>query len=188
VDQALELAFRRSPLAHVGIGALRRPAGATVYAAGEIGPITLLPACPDMASFRQAPYPPLADGVVRFVGQPIAACLAPTRAEAEELVAACHCDMSGLPAVPDMTAALAPDAPLLHPGWTDNRYAVGRVRSGDIASLAAPLRICRRVSLGRQSASPTEPRALLAVRFDATPVTAERVHAAMRARRNGRSW
>ena len=163
VDHALELAFLRSPLAHARIGALHRPAGATVCAAGEIGPITLLPAGPDMASFRQAPYPPLADGVVRFVGQPIAACVAPTRAEAEELAAACHCDMSDLPAMPDVTAALAPGAPPLHPGWADNRYAVGRIRGGDIAALAAPLRIRRRLSLGRQSASPMEPRALLAV-------------------------
>lgn len=160
---ALELAFLRSDVAHGGITALHRPPGAAVYAAGELGPLVLLPAGPDMPSFRQAPYPPLADGVVRFVGQPIAACVAPTRAEAEDLVAACRCELVSLPALPDVGSALARSAPVLHAGWSDNRYATGRVRGGDLASLDAPLRIRRRVSLGRQSASPMEPRAVLAL-------------------------
>jgi carbon-monoxide dehydrogenase large subunit len=160
---ALHVAFLRSDVAHGRIVALHRPAGAAVYAAGELGRIGLLPAGPDMPAFRQAPYPPLADGVVRFVGQPIAACLAATRAEAEDLLAACHAEVTPLPALADVAAALAPGAAPLHPGWADNRYATGRVRGGDVASLGAPLRIHRRVSLGRQSASPIEPRAMLAV-------------------------
>ena len=70
---ALELAFLRSDVAHGRIASLHRPDGGAVFAADEIGPIRLLPAGPDMPGFRQAPYPPLANGVVRFVGQPIAA-------------------------------------------------------------------------------------------------------------------
>jgi carbon-monoxide dehydrogenase large subunit len=157
----LELAFLRSPVAHGRITALLRPENAPVFAAGEIGPVTLLPAGPDMPGFRQAPYPPLADGVVRFVGQPIAACLAPTRAEAEDLVAACAAEIEALPALPDVPAALA--AAPIHPGWADNRYGSGHITAGDLAALDAPIRLRRRLSLGRQSAAPIEPRALLAV-------------------------
>lgn len=160
---ALELAFLRSDVAHGRITALHRPEGGAVFAAGELGLSRLLPAGPDMPTFRHAPYPPLADGVVRFVGQPIAACAAPTRAEAEDLVAACSVIIEPLPPLPSVATALAPGAPALHPGWTDNRYGTGRVRGGDVSSLDAALRIRRRVSLGRQSASPMEPRALLAV-------------------------
>ncbi len=159
----LELAFLRSPVAHGRIKALRRPGSAPVFAAGEIGPITLLPAGPDMPSFRQAPYPPLAEDVVRFVGQPIAACLAANRFAAEDLVAQCEAEIETLPALPDVAAALAPSAVALHPGWADNRYASGHVKAGDVAALDAPLKIRRRLSLGRQSAAPMEPRAMLAV-------------------------
>jgi carbon-monoxide dehydrogenase large subunit len=134
-----------------------------VFTAEDLGPLPLLPAGPDMPGFRQAPYPPLADGHVRFVGQPIAACAAPTLAAAEDLLAACEALIDPLPALPDVAAALAPGARPLHSGWTDNRYATGRVRGGDLGALAAPLRIRRRLSLGRQSASPLEPRAMLAV-------------------------
>ncbi len=159
----LELAFLRSPVAHGRITALHRPAGAPVFAAGEIGPLTLLPAGPDMPGFRQAPYPPLADGVVRFVGQPIAACLGENRGAVEDLVARCEADIATLPALRDVAAALTPGAPLLHPGWADNAYGSGQVKGGDVASLDAPLKIRRRLSLGRQSAAPMEPRAMLAV-------------------------
>ena len=159
----LELAFLRSPVAHGRILGLRRPDGATVFVAGEIGSIALQPAGPDMPGFRQAPYPPLADGVVRFAGQPIAACLAESRFAAEDLVAACEAEIAPLPPLPDVAAALGANAPPLHPGWADNRYASGQVKAGDLAALDAPLRIRRRLSLGRQSASPMEPRAMLAV-------------------------
>jgi carbon-monoxide dehydrogenase large subunit len=159
----LQLAFLRSPVAHGRITALHRPADAMVFAAGEIGPVTLLPAGPDMPGFRQAPYPPLADGVVRFVGQPIAACLAENRSAAEDLVARCEAEIAALPALRDVPAALAPGAPILHPGWADNAYGSGRVQGGHIAGLDAPLRLRRRLGLGRQSAAPMEPRAMLAV-------------------------
>jgi carbon-monoxide dehydrogenase large subunit len=155
----LEVAFLRSPLAHGRITALHRPDGAAVFAAGEIGAITLLPAGPDMPGFKPAPYPPLADGVVRFVGQPIAACLAATRAEAEDLVAACGDDLEALPALRDVPTALA--AAPIHPGWADNIFCSGHLRAGAIPD--APIRIQRRLSLGRQSAAPMEPRAMLAV-------------------------
>ena len=160
---ALHLAFLRSPVAHGRLSGLRRPPGGWVFTAEDLGPLPLLPAGPDMPGFRQAPYPPLADGHVRFVGQPIAACAAPTLAAAEDLLAACEALIDPLPALPDVAAALSPGARPLHAGWTDNRYATGRVRGGDLPALAAPLRIHRRVSLGRQSASPLEPRAMLAV-------------------------
>jgi carbon-monoxide dehydrogenase large subunit len=157
----LELAFWRSPVAHGRIGAVTRPAG--VFAAGEIGPVTLLPAGPDMPGFRQAPYPPLADGVVRFAGQPVLAALAATRGAAEDLCGRCEVEIDPLPVFADVPAALAADAVALHPGWADNRYGSGHVKAGDVAGLRAPIRIRRKLGLGRQSAAPMEPRALIAV-------------------------
>lgn len=125
-----------------------------MFAADEIGPVTLLPAGPDMPGFRQAPYPPLSEGVVRFAGRPIAACLAETRFAAEDLVAQCEAEIVALPALRDVPAAIAAGALILHPGWADNAYGSGQVRGGDLASLDAPLKLRRHLSLGRQSASP----------------------------------
>ncbi|MGW5878040.1 molybdopterin-dependent oxidoreductase [Nocardiopsis terrae] len=63
--------------------------------------------------------PPLADllgedRLVRYVGQPIAAVAAPTRAAAKALAKAVRVDHEPLPAVTDPEAARDPDAPVLY--------------------------------------------------------------------------
>ncbi|GAA1469032.1 molybdopterin-dependent oxidoreductase [Nocardiopsis exhalans] len=55
------------------------------------------------------------DRVVRYVGQPIAAVAAPTRAAARELAGVVRVDLEPLPAVTDPEAARAPGAPVLYP-------------------------------------------------------------------------
>ena len=58
-------------------------------------------------------------------------CLAPTRAEAEDIAAAVSLDFEELPAVTDMLAALEPGAPLVHEAWGDNVFiAFSRRRPG----------------------------------------------------------
>ena len=47
-------------------------------------------------------------------------CVAPTRAEAEDIAALVEVDFEELPAVVDMVAAIEPGAPLVHEDWGDN--------------------------------------------------------------------
>jgi len=64
----------------------------------------------------------LARDRVRFVGEPIAAVVATTRAIAEDALELIVVDDAPLPVVVDPFAALEPDAPLLYPEWGTNEF------------------------------------------------------------------
>ena len=83
-----DVAFVRSPMAHARAAPSQQAcaiAPARVFTLADIGPINVLEAGPELSAHRHSPYPPLADGRVRYVGQTIAACVMPTRAQAEDL-------------------------------------------------------------------------------------------------------
>jgi carbon-monoxide dehydrogenase large subunit len=65
-------------------------------------------------------HPVLARGKVRHVGDPIAAIVAETKEQARDAAEAIGLDIEELPAVVDMVAALAPDAPKVHDELTSN--------------------------------------------------------------------
>src|SRR5262249_10368949 len=82
-----DVAFVRSPMAAAGVQRVTNPASGTerVFTLADLPPLTILEAGPELAAHRHSPYPALADERVRYAGQTIAACLAPTRAQAEDL-------------------------------------------------------------------------------------------------------
>src|ERR1700743_3423764 len=100
-----DLAFVRSPVAHARILGVRKPEGAVFVAADLVGvqPIVALSGLP---GFKPSVPPVLASDKVRQVGEPIAVCVANSRAEAEDLAATVEVDFEELPAVVDMRAAL----------------------------------------------------------------------------------
>ena len=63
---------------------------------------------------QEPPHPVLAQGKVRHVGDPIAAVVAETPAQARSAAEAIVVDIDELPAVVDMKKALADDAPKVH--------------------------------------------------------------------------
>jgi aerobic carbon-monoxide dehydrogenase large subunit len=69
---------------------------------------------------QEPPHPVLAQGKVRHVGDPIAAVVAETAAEARNAAEAIVLDIEELPAVVDMKKALRPDAPKVHDELTGN--------------------------------------------------------------------
>ena len=72
-------------------------------------------------SKQQEPrHPILAEGVVRHVGEPIAAVVAETLAQARDAAEAIEVDIEELPAVVDMRRRSAPDAPKVHESLTSN--------------------------------------------------------------------
>jgi carbon-monoxide dehydrogenase large subunit len=69
---------------------------------------------------QEPKHPVLAHGKVRHVGDPIAAVVAETRAQARDAAEAIELDIEELPAVVDMKAALEDGAPKVHDELTSN--------------------------------------------------------------------
>jgi len=161
-----EVAFLRSSIAHARLKAIEIPASIRdrVFIAADFPDVLPIRAVPDIAGFKPSVLPGLAGGKVRFVGQPIAMCVAPTRDEAEDLVQRIEVAYDELPAVTDMLAALALGAPLVHEEWGDNLFVEKSIDFGDVeaARKAAAVVVKREYRMNRQVGMPMEGRAILA--------------------------
>ncbi len=159
-----DLAFVRSPLAHARIRGIHVPENAVgrVFTATDLDvrPMQVVSALP---GFKISDQPVLAHDKVRHVGEPIAVCVAPTRAEAEDLAAAVTVDFDELPAVVDMLEARRPGAPLVHEHWGDNVF-LETVVEDDLAAIraSAPIVVRRSFRTARQCMSPLEGRGVVA--------------------------
>ena len=104
-----QVVFLRSPHAHARIRGITVPPEARRAASS---PPPICRGCKPIRVVTQAPgarspaWPPLATDKVRYVGEAIAACVAPTRAEAEDLAAAVTVDYEPLDAVVDARAQM----------------------------------------------------------------------------------
>jgi carbon-monoxide dehydrogenase large subunit len=160
-----DIAFVRSQMAHARIRQVTKPSGSDgrVFTLADIGPINVLEAGPELSAHRHSPYPPLADGRVRYVGQTIAACMMPTRAQAEDLAETVEVELEELPAVVDVVAAMGADSPRVFDEWPSNAYMSLSLVEGDTQVLsAAPVRVRRRLRLNRQATVSLEGRGVLA--------------------------
>jgi CO/xanthine dehydrogenase Mo-binding subunit len=79
----------------------------------------------------------LAQGEVRFVGEAIAAVAATSLEIAEQAVGLIEVDYAPLPAVFDMEAAMATDAPLVHADWQGYQALPVFDRSGNLSGRCA---------------------------------------------------
>ncbi len=160
-----DIAFVRSHLAHAWVRRIDKPADAVarVFTLADLGPVNVLEAGPELSAHRHSPYPPLADQRVRYVGQTIAACVAPTRAQAEDLADQVDVALEPLPAVVDVVAAMRADSPRVFDEWPNNAYISTSVSEGNPEILAAaPIRLHRRLRLNRQASVSLEGRGVLA--------------------------
>jgi CO/xanthine dehydrogenase Mo-binding subunit len=115
-------AFTTSPLAHARIVSIdtseakRVPGVHAVLTSDDIGP--------GKRSGRMLyDLPVLAYGTVRMIGDRVAAVAAETREAAEEAARLVHVEYEELPVLLDPFAAMAPDAPVLHPEIDSYFYA-----------------------------------------------------------------
>src|SRR6266699_207120 len=119
LPRQLHVAFVRSEYPHarlisVHLGAARFIDGVhSVVSSTELGARTIHAVVPHPA-LRPCAQPILADGTVRYVGEPIAAVLAETREAAWDGAEAVLVDYDPLQPVPGAEAALEFSAPLLH--------------------------------------------------------------------------
>ena len=106
--------FVRSSVAAGRIKRITAPEGATVITAAELSAVR--PIQPMLHKFNYVPIsqPVLAKTVVRFVGEPIAAVVSPTKEEAEDVADLVEVEIKETYAVIGAGAALAPGAPLVH--------------------------------------------------------------------------
>ena len=68
----------------------------------------------DGSPMAEPPHPVIANGKVRHVGDPVAVVVASTRQEAKNAAELIEIDYTDLPAVANLTDAVAPGAPLVH--------------------------------------------------------------------------
>lgn len=162
----VDLAFLRSPVAHARLKGVRVPASLrqNVFLASDIAFAKPIVADGAARGFKHSEYPALASGKVRFVGEMIAMCIAPTRAEAEDIAQACEPEFEELPAVWDIDVALRADAPHVHEDWADNVFVTTNINTGDLAAVKAKADVVveKRLRMGRHAGVSMETRGVLA--------------------------
>ena len=160
-----DVAFVRSPMANARVrqvtnlrtrprGCSRSPTSArsTCWKRGRNFPLIAT------APIRRSPT-----GASATSGQTIAACVMPTRAQAEDVAGQVQVELEELPAVVDVVAAMRPDSPRVFDEWPSNAYISTTVTEGDPQQLAAaPIRVHRRLRLNRQATVSMEGRGVLA--------------------------
>ncbi len=164
----MEVAFVRSPHAHARIRGITAPPDARgrVFTAADLPQIKPIRVVTQTAGAKSPAWPPLATDKARYVGEAIAACIAPSRAEAEDLAAAVSVEFEVLDAVVDAPRDMRGSRHPVHEQWGDNLYSERVFEGGDIdaAARAAGVTIRREYRMHRQSGAPLEGRAVLAYR------------------------
>ena len=153
--------FVRSPIACGRIVGVKSPDGVCIIRAEDLSGVR--PIRPMLHKFNYQPVeqPLLASEVVRFVGEPIAAVIAATGADAEDHADAIEVDLAEMPAVSDAEKALRPDAPRVHETCDSNVIVETRFATPEFAAAMARAHRTVRVELRahRQNATPLEARA-----------------------------
>ncbi len=151
--------FVRSPVASGRILGITAPTGARVVTAADIG--ELPPITPMLHKFNYVPIaqPILAKDVVRFVGEPVAAVVAPSREAAEDVADEVVVEIEETPPVVDAMAALDAHAVRVHPGTAGNVIVEGRMKTPGFDATASARSVEIALRSRRQNASPMEPRA-----------------------------
>jgi len=178
VPGVLHAAFVRSPypaarIRHIDGAVARGMAGVVLVATGG----DIAARCKPYAGIHQLfagmrspeQWPLVIDRAL-WQGEPVVAVVADTRAQAEDAADRVTIDWEPLPPVTDVEAAVAPDAPLVHPAMETNVAYEARVSHGtqgvrgpDDVTVAATFRF------GRHTGVPLETRTIIAEFDPATP-------------------
>jgi aerobic carbon-monoxide dehydrogenase large subunit len=165
---ALFVRFVRSSVAAGRIVRITAPGATTVISAADLNGVQ--PIRPMLHKFNYVPIaqPILADGVVRFVGEAIAAVVAESAEEAEDIVDRVEVEIDETIPVVDARSALAGDASLVHNTAPSNVIVEGHIKTPrfDAARAAAKKFVTLDIRSYRQNALPMEPRGAHAA-FDA---------------------
>ena len=158
------LRFVRSPVARGRILVVNAPPAVPIITAAVLGDVK--PICPrlDRPDYVPVAQPILARERVTYVGEPIAAVIADTAAEAEDLAEQVTVEIADETPVVTLDQALAPGAPLVHDTAAQNTLIDARFETPNVAVAfaAAHQAIEFTFTSGRQAAVPMEPRGAVA--------------------------
>ena len=153
--------FVRSSVASGRLVKITAPKNVTMITATDLKSVK--PIRPMLHKFNYVPIaqPILAAGIVRFVGEPVAAVVASSREEAEDFAELVEVEIDETPAVVHVHAALADGAPRVHTEAAGNVVVEGQVKTAgfDAKSASAHRRVKVDIRSRRQNALPLEPRA-----------------------------
>ena len=153
--------FVRSPVAAGRLRRIDKPDGAFLVTAADLAGVK--PILPMLHKFNYRPVaqPVLADGVVRFVGEPVAAVVAASAAEAEDIADQVGLMIEQTTPVVDAMAALASGTPQIHAEAPGNVILEAKVKTAGFDAVWTGAHRHVRVELRshRQNATPMEARA-----------------------------
>ncbi len=137
------------------------PEGAMVITAADLKGVKPITPILHKFNYRPVGQPILADGVVRFVGEPMAAVIAASAAQAEDIAEQVEDVIEGITPVIDARDALASGAPLVHAQAPGNVIVEGNIKTpGFDAAWAGAHKIVKiEARSRRQNATPMEARA-----------------------------
>ena len=165
------MAVLRSPHAHARLRridvsrAVALPGVLAVLTARDLeGRVDPEPAVGIPPNARRPARPLLAQAIVRYVGEPVAAVVAESRYVAADACDVIEVDYEPLPAVGDTDAALVPGAPRVHEAFPDNVVFRWAWTHGDVDAAFARARHAVRLRLVNQRVAgmAMEPRGCLA--------------------------
>lgn len=163
VPGVADVALVHSPYAHARIRSIETEAARAmpgVLAVVTADDLREIGGVPVAGNLKIPEHPALANGTVRFVGEPVAAVVATDRYLARDAADAIAVDYEPLPAVVNAVAAMADDAPLVHPEFGTNVTLASEITVGDPDAefAAADHRLAVHVGHGRVAALPIETR------------------------------
>ncbi|HEX5211014.1 MAG TPA: xanthine dehydrogenase family protein molybdopterin-binding subunit [Pseudolabrys sp.] len=153
--------FVRSPVAAGRLRRIAKPDGAFVVTAADLAGVKPILPMLHKFDYRPVAQPVLADGVVRFVGEPVAAVVASSAAAAEDIADQVELSIDATAPVVDARDALSPGAPQIHAEALGNVILEGKVKTAgfDVAWSAAHKHVRVELRSHRQNATPMEARA-----------------------------
>jgi carbon-monoxide dehydrogenase large subunit len=153
--------FVRSAVAAGEIKKITIPDNAIVFTAADLAAVKSITPALHKFNYVAVAQPVLASGFVKFVGEPIAAVVAPSEAEAEDIADGVLVDIAEAAPVIDARAALADGAPIVHAEAGRNLVVEGKIETPGFAAAqqAAHCQVTVEARSRRQNATPIEARA-----------------------------
>jgi carbon-monoxide dehydrogenase large subunit len=168
----VHVVFVRSPHAHAAIRAIDSSSARTmpgivaIVTGAELAKICTpwVGVLTHMKGLKSAPQHAIAVDRACWQGEAVAAVLGTSRALAEDAAEHVFVDYEILPAVVDMTTALASATPVIHPELGDNLAFERRLDAGavDEAFATADVVVSQKFVFGRHTGVTLEPRAIVA--------------------------
>lgn len=171
LPRMLHVAFSRSPLAHAKIGSIDLDEAKAVkgvvrmFTGADLAEVCTpwVAVLAHLKGLKSPPEHPLAVDRACWVGEPVVAVVANTRAAAEEAASLVVVDYEELPAVTDTMTALDKDTPVIHPEMGDNLAFRRLHEEGDVEAAFANAHkvVSASFRTARHTGVTLEPRSIL---------------------------